>query len=457
MPAALRAQSGATIAAIASPVGGATRGVIRLSGDEALRIAETVWDCGWPAAARGVFEGQFKDGVGSQPGLLIWMPGPRSFTREDVVEFHLSGSPFLLQSALARLLALGARVAEPGEFTRRAFVNGRIDLARAEGILELIEARDRAQRRSATALLFGGLSRRIESLRDELANLRALCEASLDFDDADTGHVEDAELQRLFDSIHTALTEAENWEARRGDGFALPRVVLAGNANAGKSSLFNALAGERAIVSDLAGTTRDVLRATWTLAKSSFQLIDTAGLEDAEPEGHSARAELERALRRKAEEARDSADLCLWVVDATNPGVLEPPVECAYLLVWNKCDDQDAAAPPMIDAVVVSARTGRGLKELGARACEQLGPAAGGTESLAVGGLDREISARHRASLGAALETLEAGQAAWEAGTPLELFADHLRRASDCLDGITGQTTPEDLLDRIFGQFCLGK
>lgn len=445
-----------TIAAIASPPGAGSRGVIRLSGSDARSIAEQVWSERLPADSRGAFDGRFTDGAGEQPGFLIWMPGPRSFTREDVVEFHLPGSPFLLQSALARLLHFGARIAEPGEFTRRAFLNGRIDLARAEGILELIEARDLSERRSATALLLGGLSRRIEALRSELAQLRALCEASLDFDDTDTGHVEETELERLYENIHAALTEAQSFEARRAAGFSLPRVVLAGSANAGKSSLFNRLTDECAIVSDMAGTTRDVLRATWILGQSAVELIDTAGLEDAKGEGTGARADLERALARMAEDARGSADLCLWVVDATEPGVLAPPRGEKHLLVWNKCDAVGAQAPPNAAALQVSARTGVGIDELGLGIERELG-LVGGRSGEGAATRDRELSARHRASLSEGLKTLEAGHASWRAGSPLELFADHLRWASDCLDGITGQTTPEDLLDRIFGQFCLGK
>ncbi len=448
-----------TIAAIASPPGEALRGVIRLSGSDARRIAEAVWSESL-GNARGVSDGTFADEVGEQPGLLIWMPGPRSFTREDVVEFHLPGSPFLLESALSRLLSLGARIAEPGEFTRRAFQNGRIDLARAEGILELIAARDLAERRSATALLFGGLSRRIEILRGELDQLRALSEASLDFDDTDTGHVDESQLQRLYDGIHAALEEAQSWESRRALGFSLPRVVLAGSANAGKSSLFNALCGERAIVSDMAGTTRDILRAEWSVATSAVELIDTAGLEDASPAGDGARAQLERELRQKAEHARDSADLCLWVVDATEPGVRVPPVELAHLVVWNKCDEPGALPSPDPAHLRVSARTGEGLASLEQRCAEQLGLLQGEAAAPAGRGgatRDREISARHRASLAGALEILEAGHAAWASEMPLELFADHLRRASERLEGITGETTPEDLLDRIFSQFCLGK
>jgi len=208
------------------------------------------------------------------------MPGPRSFTREDVAEFHLPGSQPLLVAALARLLELGARPAAAGEFTRRAFHSGRIDLTRAEGVLALIRARNEAEVRSASALLFGGLARRIEGLRAELDGLRALCEASLDFDETDTGHVPEEELERRAAQGVRGLREAREWEERRAPASLVPRIVLAGRPNAGKSRLFNRLARGEVLVSDHAGTTRDTVNATWTLAGVDCLLVDTAGLAE---------------------------------------------------------------------------------------------------------------------------------------------------------------------------------
>src|SRR5262245_53308739 len=183
------------------------------------------------------------------PLLLLWMPGPRSFTREDVAELHLPGSPPLLDAALERVLALGATPAEPGEFTRRAFLSGRIDLTRAEGVLALVGARDDRERRAGAALLAGGLADRIEALRDRLEDLRALCEASLDFDERDTGHVPEGEIEERLAGVRAALAEAHAFEVARASPGGEPRVVLTGAPNAGKSSLFNRLAGaERALV-----------------------------------------------------------------------------------------------------------------------------------------------------------------------------------------------------------------
>ncbi|MCL4160700.1 UNVERIFIED_CONTAM: hypothetical protein GTU68_017302, partial [Idotea baltica] len=300
--------SSATIAAIASPPGAGERGVIRVSGPQAWELVRAT-----PAlptkTARGFHFGRFDDGRGTQPLLLLWMPGPRSFTREDVAEFHLPGSPPLLDAALARLFALGARSAEPGEFTRRAFENGRIDLTRAEGILELVHARNESERRAATALMLGGLSDRLAPLRDGLAALRALSEASLDFDETDTGHVPAEELQSMGARLLARLEEAARWESRRAKASDLPRVALVGSPNAGKSSLFNVLVRDaKALVSDLSGTTRDVLTGTWNVGEFQVQLVDTAGLDDSAtgPDGEA---------QRFGKRYLANSDVLLWLVD----------------------------------------------------------------------------------------------------------------------------------------------
>ena len=269
---------GRTICAVSSPPGAGARGVIRISGPESADLVRrTVVVDGEPArpGERCASRGRFLDGIGEQPVLLLWMPGPHSYTREDVAELHLPGAPPLLERALARLVELGARVAGPGEFTRRAFENGRIDLTRAEGVLELVEASGEAERRAAAKLLMGGLARRVGPLRDGLEELRALCEASLDFDESDTGHVPEAELERLFEAVGEGLEEALGWEVGRAATSGLPRIALVGAPNAGKSTLFNRLAHAEpsagavripALVTDRAGTTRDGLQTSWTVA-----------------------------------------------------------------------------------------------------------------------------------------------------------------------------------------------
>ncbi len=405
---------------------------------------------------RGAARVRFHDGRGEQPALLLWMPGPRSFTREDVAELHLPGAAPLLGAALERVLAEGAEPAEPGEFTRRAFLHGRIDLSRAQGVLALVSARTRAERRAASALVSGGLDERTRDARAALEELRASCESSLDFDASDTGHVPEAELFDLGARARARLTEAARWEESRARTLGAPRVVLLGAPNAGKSRLFNVLTGEeRALVSDHPGTTRDVLRATWRAGGTELLLCDTAG-SDADAEGVDATAQ------SRARRERESADLTLFVVDAPAPAerARAPRLEgeSPRLLVWNKIDLAGARPMPPDDLLAgcagwaaVSAASGQGLGEL-ARAASAL--FAGEAQSA---GLGRELAGTYRLALGSAASQLERALADLERGVSLDLVAESLRLASASLDRIDGRTTPEDLLDRIFARFCIGK
>ena len=452
------ARSGTTIAAIASPPGGGSRGIVRLSGPRAAEIVAAVYsgETQLDLSVRGLRTGRFRDGRGEQPLLLLWMPGPRSFTREDVAEFHLPGSPPLLEAALARVLALGASAAEPGEFTRRAFLSGRIDLTRAEGVLALVGARDERERRAGAALLTGGLADRIERLRDRLEDLRALCEASLDFDERDTGHVPDQEIEARLAAARLALDESLDFEVSRASPLGEPRVVLAGAPNAGKSSLFNRLAGEAgALVSPVPGTTRDVLSRSIRIGDGTIRLVDTAGLASSRTEAAGA---VDRAARKRAEDALDSADLVVWVVDAQSADAGPPPRERDLLLAWNKVDLPGVLAepPPGTFAggvwVATSAETGAGVEDLKATIARALRA----SDPKEAGGVSREIALRHRLALTEAGRALDLAEAARASRAPLEIQAEHLRSACETLDAITGSTTPEDVLDRIFARFCLG-
>jgi len=416
---------GTTIAAIASPPGPARRGILRLSGPATRALLRATVPDFPPDSPRTALRSRFDDGVGRQPLLLLWMPAPRSYTREDVAELHLPGNPALLDRALARLLALGATPASAGEFTRRAFLNGRIDLTRAEGVLELVQASDEGERRAATHLLAGGLDERVGALRDALDDVRAL------------------------------------------------RVLLHGAPNAGKSTLFNALvghalAGGRALVSDHAGTTRDGLEALWGVGRGSCLLRDGPGL-DAGARGADA------AAQRLASRERGAADLILWVIDAARvaPALLRVERagfgdEIPAVVAWNQIDRGEAPGEPGPDVrehlgaapwVGVSARTGAGLEGLERAVARSLGLSdqrgaardAGGT------GLARELFARHRAALQDAAGHVGAARAALVEPGALDLVAEGLRAATAAIDGIRGRTTPEDLLDRIFARFCIGK
>lgn len=433
-----------TIAAIASPPGPGARGVIRISGPRAFELVRAAarFESDEALETRGAWRGRLDDGEGTQPLLALAMPGPRSFTREDVCELHLPGSPPLLAAALARLVTLGAELAAPGEFTRRAFESGRIDLSQAEGVLELVQAHDEAERRAATALLFGGLSQRLASLRARLLDVRVLCEASLDFDEADTGHVPSEDLRSRALAIAEELDAALGWERSRTRRAERPRVVLVGPPNAGKSTLFNALVGGAALVSERAGTTRDALRGTWRLPTLECELVDTAGESEqfrALREDHP-----DRVAQRMAEHEREAADLVLRVYDAREPA---PPCGAGELLVRAQCDRASGSGA----GLSTSALLGGGLRELG-QAVER----ALAARLTAAGGA-RELSERHVEALRRSRERVGEALALLEAQGPLDLVAEALRAALDALDAIGGHTSPEDVLDALFARFCLGK
>ena len=471
-----RASALDTIAALASPGGAGERAVVRVSGARAAGVVEaTCAVAGAPLrpTTRGAQEVEFRDGEGAQPALLLWMPGPRSFTAEDVAELHLVGHPGLVDLALRRVLDAGARLAEPGEFTRRAFENGRIDLTQAEGVAALVSARTDAERRAALALLEGGLGERLGEIRDGLEAVRALAEASLDFDEADTGHVPTEDLARRTAAVLDALEDALRWERQRSRGAEDLVVCLAGAPNAGKSTLFNRLAGGElreasgpALVSDVAGTTRDPARGRWALEEGSelrVELVDTAGLfaGGAAPTALDARA----VARARAE--LEAADLVLVVADASEPGeqaaALAREVGPRGLLVWNKIDLAGATSGPpeaLLEAaasghgwIAVSADAGRGLGELSRACASALQANAAGAAVTARAGL----AARHVEALRSAEASSRAAAEGLALHAPLDLVAQELKEATDALDGISGRTTPEDLLSRIFARFCLGK
>ncbi len=457
------ATEGRTIAALSSPPGPGDRAVIRLSGPEAFGIVRTALvsetAARWPAG-RGLLRGFFGDGHGEQPVMVLVMPGPRSFTREDVVELHLPGAPPLAQRALSRVLELGAVPAGPGEFTRRAFQSGRIDLTRAEAVLEMVSAGSEAERRAAAELQSGGLATRVDAARELLEELAALCEASLDFDESDTGHVPAAELLERFTQAGARVAEALSWEERRAPARGLPRVVLCGAPNAGKSSLLNALAGAaHALVTPAAGTTRDGVEVELALAGSRCVLLDAPGLD---PRASG----VDRSAQERARELREAAHLFLWVVDAARPDVevaadevLDLPASVPILLVWTKGDRDDARPGPPRElvgharaSVGVSALTGAGLDELRRAVSRLLSEDAGERGSAA-----RELAARHARALRDAALELERARVALGEEAPLDLVAEALRSATRELDRIRGETTPEDVLDRVFARFCIGK
>lgn len=436
-----------TIAALATPQGPGLRALLRMSGPRSREIAEILGNCALPE--REAVAVTIEDAGAQIPAAFVLFVSPRSYTREDLVEIAIPSSPPLIASLLHRLLELGARPAEPGEFTRRAFLNGRIDLSRAEGVLELVRSRNDREAQAGLLLLEGGLSRRVADLRARLESALALLEASLDFEESDTGHVDRAELGAALCLAASDLQEAEQWESRRMAPRGELQMFLWGEPNAGKSSLLNRLDGQaRAIVSPIAGTTRDCLRGSLRDGETQIALLDAAGVEEGSDSLSSKTQEIARRFR-------DAADRVVGVADASKPlpsFLLQGRVD---LLVVNKTD-----LPRVCDlgpwkgrspVVETSALRGNGIEVL-RKALFLLARGVGQAE-----GESFQMAARHREAFARAAREVVGAQKILSGVGALDAAAAHLREALAALGEIDGQTTPEDILDRIFSQFCIGK
>lgn len=441
-----------TIVAIATAPGAGGVGVLRVSGPQALRIAV---ELGCPQLQpRHAHYARFRDAAGEvlDDGIALYFPNPRSFTGEDVVELQGHGSPVVLQQLVGRCIALGARQARPGEFSERAFLNGKLDLAQAEAIADLIAASDTRAARAARRSLDGVFSRRVEDAGEQLVRLRIHVEAAIDFADEPLDTLGGDQVRQGLGEVQLALATLRD-DAERGrrlrDGL---HAVLVGPPNAGKSSLLNALAGsERAIVTDIAGTTRDTLRETIRIDGLELTLVDTAGLRD----GGDA---IEREGMRRARAEMQRTDLAIIVLDARDPQAGHAAVADAIagvpLQLWihNKSDLLEAL-PADIDAnaVHVSAATGQGLDRLHTRLRELASGSAGDS-------VEGEFSARARHVEAITLAIGHAERAEAElVHEHLELAAEELRLAHEALGEITGRMSADDLLGRIFSSFCIGK
>lgn len=440
-----------TIAAVATAPGAGGVGIVRLSGPQALAIAAAM-GAGQLRPRRARYA-RFLDGDGEviDDGIALAFLAPASFTGEDVVELQAHGSPVVLRALVARACALGARPARPGEFSERAFLNGKLDLAQAEAIADLIAAGDARAARAARRSLEGVFSRRVQALSEQLLRLRVHVEAAIDFADEPLetlgGAAVRSGLAELGDALAGLLAEAERGRRLR-DGL---HVVIVGPPNAGKSSLLNALAGrERAIVSALAGTTRDTLHEVIRVDGLELTLVDTAGLRS----GGDA---IEREGMRRAGEELQRADVALVVVDARDPqaghaalaNLLDPHLRQLWL--HNKTDLLPATHALPDQALGISTRTGAGIQALLARLQALVsGPALASAEG------EFSARARHVLALEQALAHLDLAKREIDHET-LELAAEHLRLAHDALGEITGKTSPEALLGRIFSTFCIGK
>ena len=440
-----------TIAAAATPSGKGSIGIVRISGDDAALIATRM--LGYLPEPRVATHARFLDKSGEpiDTGIALWFPGPDSFTGESVLELQGHGGPIVIAIILQTILALGARCAEPGEFSRRAFLNGKLDLAQVEAIVDLINSGTRQAARAAYRSLTGHFSGAVETLSENLIRLRLHVEAAIDFPEEDIDFLSDGALKKRIDLCAEAFDELLE-KAGTGrllrDGFQL---VIVGKPNVGKSSLLNLLSGQdAAIVTEYAGTTRDILRERIDVDGLAVELVDTAGIREV-PDA------IEAEGIRRARQALDNADAVLWIQDITEidkslPDGTDLP-DVPLVVVRNKIDLTDDAHGPVGDhplTLNMSAHTGAGLEAL-----------TTAIKTLA-GYMDHGEGAftarqRHIDALQTAANHFACGRRALNNNQAGELFAEELRLAQDSLARICGAFSSDDLLGRIFSDFCIGK
>jgi tRNA modification GTPase len=450
-----------TIAAVATAPGVGAVGILRVSGPRVPDIAEALLQALPPPRMARLASFADADGEPIDQGLALYFPAPHSFTGEPVMELQGHGGPVVLDRLLARTLSLGARPARPGEFTERAFLEGKLDLTRAEAIADLIASGTERQAKLATRSLTGAFARRVEALLDALTRERAYLEATLDFPDEELDDDLDGRAQGaiadLLQQLDMLLDSARRGERLR-DGLL---VVLAGPPNAGKSSLLNALSdSDRAIVTPIPGTTRDLLHADIDMDGVPLRVVDTAGLRlSPDP--------IEQEGVRRAREQIERADLVLWVIDDAQADEvsagdadlgIDLPAAASLLRIRNKIDlsgrepGRLAAASTEPVEIACSATTGAGLDALRTELLRRVGLGDG-----AEAGGEFSARRRHLDALERTRKHLHAAQEAAAQQQSPELVAEDLRLAQDCLGEITGVVSSDDLLGRIFSEFCIGK
>ncbi len=448
-----------TIAALATPPGSSGIGIVRLSGPDSLRIATQIFR---PAKGTSDFPSHtlrygfiYSGESDIDEALLSVMRAPNSFTREDVVEINCHGGGLPLRKTLDLCLLAGARMAEPGEFTKRAFLNGRIDLAQAEAVIDVIKSRSDAALMAATAQLEGTISRQINSWRDQLLGLLAQVEAELDFPEED---LETDNLSEIKNRLRTIASQISRLAASFEEGRLLRegiKVVLSGRPNVGKSSLLNCLLKqERAIVTSIPGTTRDTIEESYQLAGFPLRLIDTAGITSTEDV-------IEQEGIKRSQTSLRQADLILFVLDSSQPlqpddyNLIKMLDITKTVVVTNKLDlpckvglEEIKANLPDVEVVGISAKHSRGIEELEEHIVKLLhhGRDITQQELLLTNIRHRDALLRAGAGLNRAKETF----------LP-ELMATDIKDAMDCLGEIIGSATTEDLLEEIFSNFCIGK
>ena len=442
-----------TVAAVATPPGMGAVSMIRISGPDATRVADLATD-GRVSAQEPRFSRYCRvlDAAGEilDDGLLTVFHGPHSYTGEDTVEFTGHGGILVTREVLGRFLDCGALPAGPGEFTRRAFLNGRLDLTQAEGVMDLISAQTRLSLRAARSQLEGTLGRRTTEARDSLLETLAHLEAWIDFPEEDidpqTGALLRSRVAAVLATVDSLLATADQGRVLR-EGV---RTVIFGEPNVGKSSLLNRLLGfERAIVSDIAGTTRDTIEETINLHGIPLRLVDTAGVREA---GDIIEAEgIQRTVRQI-----EAADLLLEIADASAPrpsDAVFPATTAKHLLVLNKSDLGEHPSWAGADAVRLSCNTGAGFDILSETIRDSLhfGDVDWGEHAIAINARHQASLALARSALSAAIDLLD------DSSSDTELAAIDLREALDALGEIPGRVDTEDLLGVIFSSFCIGK
>ncbi|WP_158942117.1 tRNA uridine-5-carboxymethylaminomethyl(34) synthesis GTPase MnmE [Granulicella sp. S190] len=449
-----------TIVAISTPPGRGGIGIVRLSGPAARAIAEPLLKLRHPLAPGHARFAEILDSTGDSTtqtldeAVVTWFQAPHSYTSEDVVEIAAHSSPVLLDHLLRQCVAVGARLAEPGEFTQRAFLSGRLDLTQAEAVHDLIEATTLHQARIAAQQLGGSLSRQITPIKQQLVSLIAALEAGIDFAEDDIDLVPNDQITAQIATVQAplqALEQTFSYGRIVRDGFTL---ALVGRPNVGKSSLFNCLVQrDRAIVTATPGTTRDLVIERVSIEGIPVQLIDTAGLRDSTEEAESLGI-------AKSREAMSEADVVLLVLDATAPLHEEDEATAAalsgrpILFVINK---QDLASPeskamrPTLPTIETSALTGFGIPELRRAILQLITREAPAMESALL------TNQRQQRSILEALHSLTKAKHAADANIPHEMILIDLYDALRALDAFTGSTTSDDILNLIFSKFCIGK
>jgi tRNA modification GTPase len=445
-----------TIAAIATPIGVGGIGIIRISGPDSLKILEKIFRIRKPLLSHQAVYGKISEAGTTEiidSVLVLYLKGPNSFTGEDTVELHCHGSPYILNRILDLTIKYGARLAAPGEFTRRAFLNGKVDLTQAEAVYDLINSKTSVSLRTATAQMEGKLSGKIKQLRDDLMAMLAHIEAIIDFpDEIDEVPLKDfiPVVNRSFTTVMELIATAETGKLYR-EGV---KIAIIGRPNVGKSSLLNALLRtERAIVTEIPGTTRDTLEEYLNIRGIPIQIIDTAGLRHTEDT-------VERIGIERSRASIEQAQLVLLVVDgSTAPDQEETALisslenEKPFILVINKIDLSDNLKLPanVKNRAFISARYNRGIEKLEDLIGEIL--LAGKTDSS----LGININNRHREILYRASESLEKAMTTIENNLPIDFLAIDIKAAIVSMGEIIGENVTEEIITEIFANFCVGK